>query len=327
MAYTTTDFIADVQRSGMLPSSAPLGLADADILAHGTKELRTFIYPALKNAREEYYINEYRVSVLSPAATPGSAASAIKIPSRAVAGSIRDVWYLRSSVRTNLTRIDPERLPNIKYNQSTAGEPWGFYVQSNALYLIPSATNITSGYSISCMTRPGMLIPAAAPAFQATAITATGSAGIFIFTFGSTHSFVTGQKVDLIDNNSPYGYRLVDATATFDSSTSIQVNVNLGSPFDGTTPANEVGIWVTPSDQSPVVQCPDELYHVCVQATVARCLQATGFIEEAQEARADASRMLSEAMVFLSPRIEGEERKVVGSMMWRGRLGPIGWGW
>jgi len=328
MGYTTTDFIADVQRSGMLPSSAPLGLAAADILAHGTKELRTFIYPEIMKVREEYYVNEYRLSLTSPfgATTPITRAS-LKIPSRALGNKIRDVYFLRGGIMTNLTRVESERLPNIKFNITNTGEPWGFIVSGGRLELVPASTNTTSTFVLNCVTRPGKLVTAGTPCFQATTITATGTAGKFTFDFGTAHAFVLNQKVDLIRQDSPYEYRLVAATVAAVATNSVEITVSNMYDFDGTTPANEVGIWVTPEDQSPVVQCPDELYHTCVQATVARCLQASGFMEEAQAAREDAMRMLQDALILISPRVEGEPKKIVGEMAWRGRLGPTGFGW
>ena len=40
MAWLSTDLLADVRRSGMLPDSAPSGVSDSDLFAHADKELQ-----------------------------------------------------------------------------------------------------------------------------------------------------------------------------------------------------------------------------------------------------------------------------------------------
>ena len=311
MALTNTDLLNDIRRSGVFPSTATTVMSDTDLLAQATKELREYILPRIQRIREEYYITEKSITTTASLAQ-------YRIPHRAAGNSLRDVLYIESGMTRNLSRIESERVAEIATTSN--GSPAFFYLEAGRIVLYPTPGTAAT-LKLKYMTRPGKLVTnGVAPFLQCTAI-ATQSATLTRLTFTS-HGLSSGTKVDLINSNSPYEYRVVAATIQAVATNTIDLlTTDLPADWSAT---DDIGVWLATEDNSPVAQLPEELWGALAQRTVYRINMAAGHMEMAGKAKEDADEMVDNAVRVLTPRVEGEPRVVTGGPMWRNKMGPFG---
>lgn len=300
MPYTTTDLLADVRRSGMLPTNTSTGTANADLLAHANKELQGRVVPLVLSTREEFYVRSSSSSLVADR-------SSYRIPSRAIGGKLRDVELVLSdgTVR-NLPRIPPEDAP--AFGSAKATYPSAFYMERDAVVLVPTpSTSAAATLRMKYFGRPGTLV---ATGYTISAIdsaqnkvTVTNGAGIF-----STFSVV-----DIISASSAFDCLAIDQTPL----TAVISGVDVVLGFSSLPTGLALGDYVANATESALPQIPAELHGYLAQRTLCRVLQALGDTEALRAAEADAEQMRKDALLLLSNRVEGEPKKVVGGLLWR----------
>lgn len=321
MAWTSSDLLDDIRRSGMFPSQASTGTADADLLLQADKELQTRLYPLLMTAREEHYVrsSDYETA---------DGQTRFRLSKRSFGQRVRDVLWLAAGDVDNapvisLPRIAPEELWRFSSNNQR-GEPLGFFMEGAHVVPVPSPQQGNGLVRVKWFARPGRL--AAANTTTARSITdIETSPGLgsdyWRVTLSGAHVFTAA--VDFIKGSTPFEHVATDVDVVPVAGTTFDVlKADLPDDFDAD---NNVGDWVCSPDTSPVMQLPVELHGVLAQRVVVRLLLSLGYDDEARLAEKDAQMMEREALQVLVPRIEGEPRKVVGGPMWRRRSGVSSW--
>lgn len=301
MPYTVTELLADVRRSGMLPSTSTTGTADADLLAHANKELQGRVVPLVMSAREEFFVRSSDTSLVA-------SQSRYRIPSRAIGGKLRDAQLILSdgSVR-DLPRIQPEDAP--AYGSAVAF-PVAFYVERDAVVLVPTPSSSGAAtLRMKYFCRPNAL---AATGYAISAIN-TGTKTVTVTNGGGV--FTTSSVVDIISGTSSFDCLAVDQTP----SAAVIAGSNVQLTFAALPDGLAVGDYVATAEQSFAPQIPAELHSYLAQRVVCRVLQAMGDTEGLRNAEADAEQMKKDALLLLSNRVEGAARKVVGTLLWRRR--------
>lgn len=312
MAYSTTELLADVRRSGMFPANANVGTADADLLAHGDKEMQARLLPLVLGVREEFYI-----ATKDYAITGGQ--GSYRIPPRSIGGRLRDVFMVQSGgTPRNLARIEPERMLELRVTQP--GVPWAFYVEGNNIVLVPTPAS-TNGDTLRLkfFARPNRLVLASA-ARQISTITAnTPSAGITRITCASNvpSSFTTSVTYDIVRATPNFEHVGTDMAASTVSAANVHIAASL-LPSDFTT-VNYVNDWLCLAEESPIPQLPAELGQLLAQRVLCRVLDSIGDIEALAPAERQAIDMEHAGAKLIQPRVEGEPRRVLGQILFRGR--------
>lgn len=304
MPYTTTDLLADVRRSGMLPSTSTLGTADADILTQADKEMQTRVVPLIMSVREEFFHRTKDVALVTNR-------GAYRVPARAIGGKLRDVAIVDSagSIQRHLTRIDTADLS--RYAGMSSGVPESFTVEAGSVVLYPPPATAGLYLRMRFYARPARLVAVSA-CRAVSAVTNPGGSGGIQLDWASALNPVT--SLDVIAANTPGEYLALSANALDSDPTFVELAQADCSPNVA------VGDYICLSDSSCVLQVPDELQGFLAQRTLSRVLQSIGDLEGMRAAEADAEEMRKAALLLLSNRTEGNPQKMVGSLLRRRRV-------
>ena len=159
-----SDFLlTQVRRLSYAPTAKSLGGADSDILALATFEMHAELVPKLRAINEEYFVVSKGVF---PDIVMVSGTDTYAIPTRAVAGTLRDVWVVQSSgALQRLPRLEPSQVPIIgAINPSQTGTPIGFYLQGNNVVLFPAPGSGAGSLRLMHEQRPSDIVGVAAVA-------------------------------------------------------------------------------------------------------------------------------------------------------------------
>lgn len=303
MDFTTTALITSINNRAFVPSSQST-FAEADILQLATDELQGAVVPFLMKFRSEYFVNAVSIPIVSGQA-------AYQIPYRAIGGKVRNIDLVDSAGNLyDVPQIEKEDKKFYLMTQYNNGN-YVFYFESNQIVLCPIPQAI-SGMSlrVSFYMRPSSLIDPTAAA-QITAINTTSNA-ITVGTLPS--SFSTGMLVDLINGNPMFDNRAYDIALS-------AINGNILT-LSSLPPTLAIGDWVAPQMQSPIPQVPVELHPILAQRTAIKLLEGLGDKEALGIAQAKLGEMEANAEHLVSPRSDGNPKKL------NNRFSPLrSWGW
>lgn len=297
-AYDTAALLAQVRRVTYAPTSSATGTADADILALATFEMHAGLVPRLRKVREEWFVTSSDTTIVN-----GTASYAI--PSRSVAGSLRDVWMIVADGTPRVfPRLDLAAIPRTGAAAPTAsGSPIGFYLQGNSLILwpTPGATNLGS-LRMFYEFRPNDLVATSA---ACTVQSVNTSTGVVTMTAAVPATFTTSTACDFINGQPHFETRGFSKTPTGVSGSTITfATTDLPTGL-------AAGDYVCLAGQAPVAQLPYELHPVLTQRTVAKVLEALGDVQKAGMAMSKAQELEEAAFINLTPRVAGKPKRVV----------------
>lgn len=299
MPWTTTELLAEVRRTGQLPTASTSSLSDADLMAQGDRAMQAAMVPLVLRLQEEFFVIRTSVTLTAGVAQ-------VAIPRRSVGSRVRDVYYVRGGQRTPLPRLRPEQVAD--YITNATGQPYGFYLDAANLVLVP-APAAADTLEIAFYTRPGRFVSTTV-ARQITVVAAdTPTAGRTRLSFASWTPSSTSSGFDVISAKPPFEYRALDMAPGTIAATSI----DFATSSLITTPA--VGDWLTVADESPVMQVPVEAQPLLVQRTSEYVLRSLGYLEEAGAAAQLGDQMQSDLVSVLTPRTDGSPRRVTGGLM------------
>lgn len=316
MAWLTSDLLADVRRSGMLPDSTPSGVSDADILAHADKELQSRLLPLVNSVREEFYVQTVTQTLVN-------GQQFYRIPGRSIGNRLRDVLIQQTDgTLTNLVRLTPEAYAELQ-TTVPGPYPWAFYLESDSVMLVPTP-NSTAAASVlfKYLIRPNFLVvhnDNQTP--HVIAVTNNGNGTTTITHTNNSPSF-GAQSLDIVSIKPPFRTVMISTTPTAHAQGSITVATS-ALPSDFTTAnfgggANK-GAVISAAETSSVVQLPPELHNLLYQRTLCRVLQSIGDLEALQAAEANAQQMERDAVGLIANRTEGEPKKVVSRLLFQPR--------
>lgn len=317
MAYDTSVFLAAVKRRAFVPTTQGT-FAATETLAVATEELHSYLAPLVMEVRQEHFVTVTDVPLVSGQAL-------YRIPARALGGKLRDVLALDSGgcVR-NLTRLEPEA--GGLWRAGDTGEPAAFSLQGNYVRLHPTPTG-TGTLRLSYFGRPGALVETSA-AGRVEAV--DYAAGTLTLSGAAPASFVPGVRLDVV--GAQPGFSTIATELTLSSSApdgdgdavltfaALPVPPSVPLEYPVTAPEEiSVGDWVCLAGEAPVPQVPPELHPLLALKTAAAQLEAIGDVEAARTLLMELAEKQKRALALLSPRTEGEPRRVANGMgQWRG---------
>lgn len=289
MTYTTSDLLSSVRRRGSIPTTTNTNNVNnsTNLLEMATEELQINLMPLILSAREEFYVRTKDHTVVADTAS-------YAIPTRASGQILRDVLLIDGTTIKSLPEIDPE---DITTTQSGTVE--GYYLEHNNVVLYPTPGAGGDTLRLKYFLRPSRLAATSACA-QISAIDTTTN---IVSVSSIPSSWSTGDILDLIDQDSPFNPLAIDQTSTLISSTDIT--------FASLPTGLAVGDWVAQADYTPIPQVPYEFLHVLAQMTVVAALNAIGDFEGEKRAYAKLEKMMEDALNLITPRNQGEVRKIV----------------
>lgn len=280
MTLTTTELIAKVKLWATIPAAQP-AFTNAQILDIMNDELWTTIVPFIINFREEYYVT-YEDNDIST-----SANQSFDIPRKTVGGIMRDVKLVNSAGdESDLPRINPE------YKQT---QSYGFYIESNKIWLLKSEDYSNYTLRIYYYRRPGELVLTTACA----QVSAIGTTTFDVSSVPST--MTTGETVDIVQYSPPFGILAKDITATWTATTITPSTYPTGLA---------VGDWMCKDSESCIAQVPLEVIPYLIQTTVVKIQEILGDQGNLRRGQEKLEQIKESTQSILSPRVTGEIKKI-----------------
>lgn len=294
MAYTTTELLASVKRRANIPSASGV-FGDAELLTMANEELRTYIVPLVLKHREDYWLASDIQTLTSSTSYP--------IPPRAVGGKLAELSVL------DATGVHEHNLPRVSASDLQEASS-GFYMDGMGVRLfLPNGqppTILGTTLRMRYYVRPGVLI-----ATTSAAMVSSISGWPAITLSGGYATLTTPGTYDCVGLASPFAMK-----TTFTGSIT-------GATLTATTgdaARFAVGDWICNTDTSPVVQAPVEFHDLLAQKVAIKVLESKGMTEKLGSAREELGRMETDASNLITPRVDGEPKRVVarGGLFRRG---------
>jgi len=294
VAYTTTELLASVKRRANIPSASGV-FGDAELLTMANEELRTYIVPLVLKHREDYWLASDIQTLTSSTSYP--------IPPRAVGGKLAELSVL------DATGVHEYNLPRVSASDLQEASS-GFYMDGMGVRLfLPNGqtpTILGTTLRMRYYVRPGVLI-----ATTSAAVVSSISGWPAITLSGGYATLTTPGTYDCVGLASPFAMK-----TTFTGSIT-------GATLTATTgdaARFAVGDWICNTDTSPVVQAPVEFHDLLAQKVAIKVLESKGMTEKLGSAREELGRMETDASNLITPRVDGEPKRVVarGGLFRRG---------
>lgn len=289
MAWTTDDLLASVKRRLLLPD-ANGQLSDTDLLALGTESLLEDATPLLTQPRSEYYVQQSDTSIVGDQ-------QAYRLPARAVAAKLREIWYVEGTEERRLHEVPVSRA--VEYAGAT-GSPELYYFEGERVRLLPTPAGSTGSLRMRFyLRRPELVASSATRTITAITVatkTVTLSSAV-------PAGWDTSDRFDLIRNAGYCDHLGFDLVATTVSGTTIIFSAALPGDL-------AVGDHVTLAGEASLVCVPEEVYPYVVAATCVRVLQALRDPALAAEHQLAQTRR-AEVLALTTPRNDGDLPPVV----------------
>lgn len=277
--YTSVSLLADAKLYGAVPGQQP-AFTDTQILGIMTDELRTTIAPFMMQFREEYF-------VVSTDFTITNSTTEFSIPTRAVAGGLRDLKL----VNGDDTESDVPIL-NMEYQQS---HYYGFYLQGNKVKLIQPANYTTFTLRMYYFVRQPTLV-------ETTDCAKVATVGDTTFTVDSIPAAMTsGQNVDIVQAVPPFNLLSQKISATWTGTTVTPSTMPTGLA---------IGDYMCNVEESPIPLIPVELRPLLVQSTVMRFNEILADSKGLKQSTEKFNTLKQSLTDLLSPRVSGELKTI-----------------
>lgn len=284
MAWTSEDLVAAIKRFALIPT-AQSTFTTSDFLAIANEELQTYVVPLVTSQREDYFIAHYDVILQDNVIE-------YRLPTRAVGQALRDVVLITPQ---NQIKVFPRIA-----REDLDGAGHGFYLDGNILVLViddpAKVSQLGTSLRMTYHLRPNTLVLTTAVGTVSGVNTGTKQVTV------SGASFSSGS-FDMVRGRSGFECLAIDRDATVAGST---------LTFSVALPAElAVGDVIALPGESNYPQIPLELHPLLARRSALRCLEAMGDQENVGPCAQALSRMESDAVKLLTPRVASQAERIV----------------
>lgn len=291
--YTTTELIADIKQRCSVPTSQNL-FDESKFVRFLSNKLRDNILPQIMSAREDFFVASEDIAIT----TTTQATNAYAIPQRAVGMKLKTVVLVDA-------QGNEEELPRLSYkDKSLPGyvdyqSLYGYYLEGNKVRLHLADSYVNQTLRMYFFRRPNQLVKTS----EAGKITNIDTGTNVITLDNAPTSWTTSTTFDAICADPPFDSKADDLTIT---------NI-AGFDLTFATIPDElaVGDWIAVAGESPVAQIPYEAYSLLTQLGVIKVLEALKDTQGMQNAVNDYNQMRQDFFTMITPRVDGQPKKVV----------------
>ena len=286
MDLSTSSLLSDLKLAGSFPDGM---FADADFISFLNTGFYSEIIPFIMRHREEFFVTY----------SDNTYADTLAIPSNAISQKLRDVVRVDSSGNFlgNLPRLTLEEMTgNGSYGSNT-----GFYLEDNSVKFYPTGT-ISDLIRLYYFQRPNKM-ELESNCMELTSISGADASGTIPTTW------TTSTSISVISATQPY-------TVT-DSYTISVIDTGAGTITLSSSGFAE-GDFICPRGYTAIPKIPLELRDCLIQAGIVNALVSLKDLNGVKLAREELYIALQNASGLISPRVEGETKKIVNnSGIWR----------
>ncbi|MEO0271672.1 MAG: hypothetical protein ABIM30_01110 [candidate division WOR-3 bacterium] len=288
--YKSSDLIKSIKRKGMLPETQ-ITFSEQDFLDFATEEMDLGIMPLVLSYYEDYYSFYEEITV-------NHSTMRIKIPHRAVGNKLRFVGIKRNSGVIPLFKANYDDI-HAEYHNLFSRH---YYIENDELVFPTNLFSDNDKVVLSYYLRPNALVP---DEYMCRIVNISGNT--LTVSGGDLSLYTTSDKIDVISDLSPNKILAIDLPI-------VSINVSLNQITLSNVPSNvNVGQYICLAEKTAIVQIPTELQSLLSQRVVARCLEALGDQAGLQAANTKIAEIEQKATTLLSPRVESNSKKIIGS--------------
>ena len=300
MTITTTQLLQKV-KSGVTVPANQARFTDEDLLGFGDDETESRIVPIITSIRQEFFVKKKSVPVVANQA-------AYKFPYRAVGRTLRNL-YLRSTTQSTVIKELPFVMLEDKnrYLANSGGDPQAYTVMGDYIIILP--TPVLANYYIDMEYE---LAPSKYVSTSRTQAISSFDLTTGIISLSATNStFLTGQEMDIVDGRSGNSVKVEDITNTNVSGADVTfLAANLPAATD--MGAIAVGDILCLSNETSVLQIPNECSQLLVQCIIGRILEALGDFKGLEKNEEKLTKVIiPAAQDAMNPRVESKAPVVV----------------
>lgn len=281
MDLKTSSLISDLKLAGSFPDGM---FAEADYISFLNTGFYAEIVPFIMRHREDFFVT-YSDNTYS---------NTIAIPSNAIGQKLRDIVRVDSSGNFlgNIPRFTYEEMTgNYGYTNNT-----GFYLEDNSIKFYP-VDSLSDTIRLYYFQRPNYMALESA-CMELTSISGADASG----TVPST--WTTSTSISVVSATQPY---TVDDTYTISA-------IDVGA---GTITLSSSGFaeddFICPRGYTTIPKLPLELRDCLIQSGIVNALVSLKDVNGVKMAREELYIALDNASGLLSPRVEGEPKKIVNN--------------
>lgn len=305
-SYTTANLLDTIKRKAFIPA-VQTTFSNTDLLAIATEEMHNTLLPAIMNTREEFYVVKETTPLV-----PNVRQMQYDIPSRAIGMALREVSMTIGGVERNMPRLEIED----KVYDDISSNSYGFYIKNNSIITLGTQQGDLNLYYYL---RPGDLIETT----SATTIVAVDYANKQLILNNIPTGWVAGDYLDIINHKPGFDTKMISNQITDITSTTVTFASDFPTKADGSETLT-AGMWAAQESTSPVPQIPVEFFQYLAEAVTAYIMESQGDQEGYARAQQRMEKMLKSAQKTISPRIDGESKKIVPRFN-RGRFNQNSW--
>ena len=312
----TADYLLNgLKNRGVFPASQSL-FDDTEILNTADDIIMSTIVPIIVSLREEFPVTKSYQNIVD-------GQEEYTIPYRAIGRILREIKLVGDviSSKRKLTQIG---IGDEHYFRSSS-TPQGFYLKGDKVVLVPKPAVTGNQLELWWMMQPGLLVPAVKAAQVISYAANIGDPLLTDIVCVSVPSDWTGTPtVDFIQGKQGC------QTIGYDVATTL-VNV-VGSTIQVATADVPTGLvagdWIALERESPVLQIPDEMYHLLESHIAQHLLTSLGDFEGAERLQKEMDAEETRIKLLLAPRVQGEPKKIINrSGLLRGSRSRYRFGW
>lgn len=286
----TSELLDLIKQTAAIPSQATF--SDQQLLDFATDEMKAKLYPLITSVREDYFLVEEDLPIVS-------GQQLYSVPERAIGGKLAEVNWTNGNDRIyNLTRVATGQEAMLEFSLGS-GRPQSFGMQGSKIKIFPRPSSSDGFLRVSFYQRPNKLV------LVDNACRVTNVSGNDLTVSAITDSrFVTSALVDIVDDT--YG---------FDTLLKNKAILNIAGQVITVTDASlsevEIGDYVCIRLESPVIQMPLEATSLLVTLASKRVLEAQNDSANVKLLMERAMEQKQDLINLMSPRVENESKKVI----------------
>lgn len=290
MNYTTTSIIASLKTRGLVPTAQGT-FTDQQFVTLLNEELQGTIVSQILATRGDYFVKEVDVNLTS--------SLLYDIPSGAIGGKIANLKYFPDGD----TNGPSELVPYLPLEQQTTGfealyNRFYFSLKSNKISLYYSNSVPSGMIRIAYYKRPNDLVVESAAGrivgFDLNLLTVDLS--------NVPATFVPGTAMDIIAGKPQFDSKAVEVTIVSIAGTTVTLSA---VPSD-----IAIGDYLALTGESPIPQVPVEFHPILAQRGAVKTLEALGDRNGMKAAQEKLQELESKAMALITPRIDGNPKKI-----------------
>lgn len=314
MTHLADDLLNGLKNRAIFPASQSL-FSDEEILNTTDDIIYSTIVPIIVGLREDFFVTKQLVSIVADQ-------DEYRIPYRAIGRVLRELKLVGDviSSKRRLTRVS---LCDEHYFRSSS-TPQGFYLKGDKIVLVPKPAQSGNSLEIWYLMQPGNLITSSAAA-KITSISLNVDPILTDIVCSSLPAtWTASDQLDFIQGKQGC------QTLSFDVvPNSISHGTNTITFVTSSVPTDlVVGDWIAPQGKSPVIQLPDEIYHLIESHVAQHMLTSLGDFDGAERLQKEMTDEEMRIKLLLEPRVEGEPKKIINrSGLLRGSRSRYRFGW